>query len=112
MEEFLQMRNVLQAFYVLIFAAIPIILFFLLKDSIRNIVAFLQIRMSTNYQFVNTFEFEGRPKCRIFNIGMQSTIIQDITKEQMMFIPNCEFRKMRIWLNTEAIKINSDKKNT
>jgi len=93
---------IIQALYILFFAGIPVILFFLIKDYVRNVAAFIQIKMGSNFQFINSFEYGGRKKCRIFSMTLQKTVIQDVEKEQLLFVPNCEFAKMKVWLNTEV----------
>ena len=102
MEPDLNMNEMMRGLYIVLFAAIPIVVILLVKDYIRNIVACIQIKLSSNYQFVNSFQFDERKKCRIFNIGLQETIVQDIEKEQMLVIPNIEFIKMKIWRNIDA----------
>ena len=93
------MKTIMSGIVIVLGAGTPVILFFLIKDLIRNIVAGLEIKLNSNYQYVNNFEFEGRKECRIVDIGFTEVTIQDLSTEQIISIYNKDFLSAKVWKN-------------
>jgi len=91
--------TILSGILIIMGAGTPVIAFFLIKDVIKNIVAGLEIKLNSNYQYVNDFEFEGRKNCRIVDIGFTKVTIQDLATEQIIVIYNKDFVSAKIWKN-------------
>ena len=85
-------------------AAIPVILVMLIKDFLSNFVAGIQIKLNTNFQYINSFEYEGRKKCRVSNIHFTTVEIQDMECDQFITVFNREFMKAKVWRNIERAK--------
>ena len=88
---------------ILIGVGIPVVTSLLVKDYIINFVAGIKIKLNTNFQYINSFEFDGRKNCRVFNIHMSYVEIQDMDADQLISIYNKDFVKTQIWRNIERI---------
>lgn len=99
--------SVLDGLGILIGAGVPLIVIILVRDIISNFVAGIQIKMNSNYQYINDFEFEGRKKCRIVNIHPTTVEIQDMLSNQSIIMFNRDFMKAKIWRNIERVKRSS-----
>lgn len=82
-------------------AGLPVILVMLVKDFLANFVAGIQIKLNTNFQYINSFEFEGRRKCRVSNIHLSTIEIQDMESDQFITVYNKDFLKVKVWRNIE-----------
>ena len=80
---------------------LPIIIGLLIKDTVLNITAGIQIKLNSNFQYINTFEFETRKNCRIFNIQFNTVEVQDLDTDQILVIFNKDFMKTKIWRNID-----------
>ena len=85
-------------------AGIPVVAIMLIKDFLNNFVAGIQIKLNTNFQYINSFEYEGRKKCRVSNIHFTTVEIQDMECDQFITIFNRDFMKAKIWRNIERSK--------
>lgn len=92
-------KDVLLAFQYLLGAGLPILMIWLLKDTMSNIVAGIQIRMKTSFSLNNSFEIFGRKNCRIEEQRLTQITILDADTRQRMRVFNNEFVKQRIWEN-------------
>ncbi len=100
--------SVLNGLGILFGAGIPVVIIMFVKDWISNFVAGLQIRLYSNYQYINSFEWEGRKHCRISNIHFTTVEVQDTENDQFITIMNRDFLKTRIWRNVDRTKIEKD----
>lgn len=95
---------ILQGLGILFGVGIPVVAIMLVREWLSNMVAGIQIKMNSNYQYVNCFEFEGRKKCRIINIHITSVEIQDMESNQSIVMFNREFIKAKVWRNIERAR--------
>ena len=96
--------SILTGLGVLIGAGVPLVVIMLAREWLSNFVAGIQIKMNSNYQYINCFEFEGRKKCRIINILSTKVELQDMESNQHMVMFNREFIKAKIWRNIDRAK--------
>ena len=92
-------KDILLAFQYLIGAGVPLILLWISKDILANIVAGIQIRMKTSFSLNNNFEIYNRKNCRIEEQRLTQVTIIDVDTKQRMHIFNKDFVKQRIWEN-------------
>jgi len=92
-------ESVMQGIGIIAGAAVPVIIIMLVKDFIKNFVSGFQIKVNSNYQYMNNFEFKGRKSCRVVDIGINKITIQDLKTEQIITIFNKDFIKAEIWKN-------------
>ena len=95
---------ILQGLGILFGVGVPVVVIMLVKEWLSNVVAGIQIKMNSNYQYVNCFEFDGRKKCRIINIHMTIAEIQDMESNQRIVLFNRDFIKAKIWRNIERAR--------
>jgi len=76
---------------------IPLVLTALIKDYVANVASGILIKMSSNFQYINSFEFEGRENCRIFNMHLTTVEIQDMDKDQILTVFNSNFVRAKLW---------------
>lgn len=100
-------NDMMQGLGLLIGAGAPLVMILLMRDVISNFVAGIQIKMNSNYQYINDFEFEGRKKCRIVNIHPTTVEIQDMLSNQSITMFNREFIRAKVWRNIERVKRGS-----
>lgn len=95
---------ILQGLGILFGVGVPVVAIMLVREWLSNFVAGIQIKMNTNFQYVNSFQFEGRKRCRVVNIHMTTVEIQDMDCDQFITIFNREFLRAKVWRNIERAK--------
>ena len=88
-------------------AGVPIVTIMFVKDFLNNLVAGMQIKLNSNYQYINSFGYEGRKKCRVSNIHFTTVELQDMESDQFITIFNKDFIRAKVWRNIERSKIDT-----
>lgn len=101
-------QSIWQGLGILFGAGVPLVVILLIKDWLSNFVAGIQIKLNSNFQYINSFEFDGRKNCRISNIHLVKVEIQDLESDQFITLFNREFLKAKVWRNIERKARNHD----
>jgi len=88
---------------------VPLLGFFLIKNYFLNFVAFIIIKLNTDFQFHNDFEMDGR-HCKMLSLKSQYVMVWDFDNRQSTKVGTREFLKQRVWVNEPEKEIWSDTK--